>query len=356
MPAPHYRQRLKHLDDLLHINYQKLAEFERELAITADTSKSFELKTKIKEIKAVIDEHETEYDHLEAKLSANTPTDPVQPPSTPPPVSDPVPLPLKPTFKNSLGMEFVLIPAGSFLMGSTDAEVEAALADAKRYDQNAKREWFTREQPQHRVTFDQPFYLGKFQVTQAQWQTVMGNNPSSFKGDTLPVERVSWNDCQEFLKKLNAKKDGYLYRLPSEAEWEYACRAGTTTPFSFGETITTDQVNYDGKYPYGNASKGEYRQKTTPVGSFPANVWGLHDMHGNVWEWCQDWFQDTYAGAPDDGSARESGSDKQFRVMRGGSWFNFAKYCRSANRDRDDPVVGSGDFGFRVVAARTLNH
>ncbi|HMZ80886.1 MAG TPA: formylglycine-generating enzyme family protein, partial [Acidobacteriota bacterium] len=165
----------------------------------------------------------------------------------------------------------------------------------------------------------------------------------------------SWNDCQEFLKKLNAKHDGYTYRLPSEAEWEYACRAGTTTPFSFGETITTDQVNYDGNYPYGNAPKGEYHQKTTPVGSFPANAWGLYDMHGNVWEWCQDRWHPNYNGAPTDGSVWKIKSDNQRCVARGGSWYLSARVCRSANRCRDLPEYLSRSYGFRVVAARALN-
>ncbi|MBI4751015.1 MAG: SUMF1/EgtB/PvdO family nonheme iron enzyme [Acidobacteria bacterium] len=359
MPAPHLQQRLKDLENLLTVQVQKLHDYERELGITADTDRKFELRTKIKDIKELIEGYENEYERIEAKLAGNSQNktpDLIQSPS-PVPVVLPSPpqLLLNPTFTNSIDMEFVLIPTGSFLMGSTNADVEAAFADAKRYNPKAEREWFTREQPQHRVTFSQPFYLGKFQVTQAQWQEVMGNNPSSFKGDTLPVEQVSWNDCQEFLKKLNAKKDNYIYRLPSEAEWEYACRAGTTTPFSFGEPITTDQVNYDGHYPYGNAPKGEYRQKTTPVGSFPANAWGLHDMHGNVWEWCQDWYQDTYAGVPDDGSARESGSDQRFRVMRGGSWFDGADFCRSAFRYRNNPEFVGRNSGFRVVAVRTLN-
>ena len=145
---------------------------------------------------------------------------------------------------------------------------------------------------QHKVTLTKGFYMGVYTVTQEQWQEVMGNNPSHFKGEkNLPVEHVSWDDCQEFIKKLR-EKDKKPYRLPTEAEWEYACRAGTTTPFHFGETISTDQANYNGNFTYGNGKKGVYREKTTPVGSFPANAWGLHDMHGNVWQWCQDWYGD----------------------------------------------------------------
>ncbi|MBI4750942.1 MAG: formylglycine-generating enzyme family protein [Acidobacteria bacterium] len=247
--------------------------------------------------------------------------------------------PLPPTFTNSIGMEFVLIPAGSFLMGSPETEAERYLD----------------ERPQHKVTFSKPFYLGKFQVTQAQWQAVMGTNPSYFKGDNLPVEQVSWNDCQEFLKRLNAKQDGYSYRLPTEAEWEYACRAGTRTPFSFGETITTDQVNYNGNYPYGDAPKGEYRGNPTSVGSFPPNAWGLHDMHGNTWEWCQDVWHDTYDDAPTDGSAWEGEFDNEYRMMRGGSWGSSARLCRSAFRDSYFPEGDDRVNSFRVVAVRTLN-
>jgi formylglycine-generating enzyme required for sulfatase activity len=141
--------------------------------------------------------------------------------------------------------------------------------------------------------------------------------------------------------------------LPSEAEWEYACRAGTATAFSFGETITAEQVNYDGNYPYGNAPKGEYRGKTTRVGSFPPNAWGLYDMHGNVWEWCQDAWHKDYNGASTDGRAREQGSDN-LRVLRGGSWGSDADFCRSANRDFNPPDNRSNGFGCRLVAARIL--
>ena len=343
MPAPHLQQRLKDLENLLAVQIEKLHDYQRELGITADTDRKFELRAKIKDTKELIEGYENEYERIEAKLAGNSHNNPAQPsppvplvlPSPPPVLPASTELILPPTFKNSVGMEFVLIPAGSFLMGSPNTEAER----------------LSTEGPQHKVTFKQPFYLGKFQVTQAEWQAVMGDNPSFFEGDTLPVEQVSWDDCQEFLKKLNAKKDGYLYRLPSEAEWEYACRAGTTTPFSFGETITTDQVNYDGNYPYGKSPKGEYRQKTTPVGSFPANAWGLHDMHGNVWEWCQDGWHDTYAGAPSDGSVWETGADNTFRMVRGGSWDGGARGCRAANRGWTAPDGRYHHVGVRVVAA-----
>ncbi len=180
---------------------------------------------------------------------------------------------------NGVTMDLVYIPAGTFMMGSPDAEIQ-------RLNQKFNSDWFNKEAPQHRVTI-QPFYMGKYQVTQAQWQAIMGNNPSNFKGDNHPVEQVSWEQCQEFCQKLSAKINQEVC-LPSEAQWEYACRAGTTTPFYFGETITTDLANYNGNYTFANESKGTYRGGTTPVGSFPPNAFGLYDMHGNVWEWCQD--------------------------------------------------------------------
>jgi formylglycine-generating enzyme required for sulfatase activity len=262
---------------------------------------------------------------------------------------------LTPGLRNSIGMEFVSVLAGNFIMGSSDEDVREALANAKRYNERTKLEWFTREQPQHRVTIVEPFYLGKYQVTQWEWAVVMGRNPSRFKGDDrLPVEQVSWDDCQKFIQRLNARKDGYVYRLPSEAEWEYACRAGTKTAFSFGETITPEQVNYDGNYPYGNALQGKYRGKTTWVGSFPPNAWGLHDMHGNVLEWCQDGWHENYNGASTDGRAWEQGSDN-LRVLRGGSWNVNAHYCRSASRFRLAPSVRHGSVGLRVVVCLATN-
>jgi formylglycine-generating enzyme required for sulfatase activity len=224
----------------------------------------------------------------------------------------------------NVAMEMVLIPAGKFQMGSPGSE-------AKHFPDK----W-----PRHEVTIASPFYLGKYEVTQREWMAVMGKNPSYFKGDDrLPVENVSWNDCQEFIKRLNAKKDGYVYRLPSEAEWEYACRAGTTTPFSFGETLTTAQANYNGNHLYGDGPKGEYRRKTTRVGSFPPNAWGLHDMHGNVCEWCQDkWWEHVF--------------DNRRRVLRGGSWYSNADRCRSERRYCDSPDSRYDAYGFRLVAAR----
>ncbi len=177
----------------------------------------------------------------------------------------------------------------------------------------------------------------------------MGNNPSSFKGAKRPVETVSWQDAIEFCGKLS-QKTGKNYRLPSEAEWEYACRAGTTTPFHFGETITPDLVNYNGNHPYASAPKGIYRQETTPVGSFPPNAFGLYDMHGNVWECCQDVGHDNYNGAPTDGSSWETGRSDN-RVQRGGSWNSRAVLCRSAIRNWYALGSWYRGFGFRVALA-----
>ena len=231
-------------------------------------------------------------------------------------------------FTNSIGMKFVWIPPGSFMMGSPKNE-------ERRED----------DETQHKVTLTKGFYMGVHLVTQEQWQTVTGNNPSHFKGEkNLPVEQVSWEDCQEFIKKLR-DKDKKPYRLPTEAEWEYSCRAGTTTPFHFGETISTDQANYDGNFTYGNGNKGVYREKTTPVGSFPANAFGLYDMHGNVWQWCQDWYGDYPQKDVVDPKGLEKG---EFRVLRGGSWGNHPLYCRSACRNWDVPGLRSGLFGCRV--------
>ncbi|MFO5495017.1 MAG: formylglycine-generating enzyme family protein, partial [Cuspidothrix sp.] len=207
------------------------------------------------------------------------------------------------------------------------------------------------ESPQHQVNVP-AFSMGKFVVTQEQYQQIMGKNPSHFtkKGAKRPVEQVSWDDAVEFCQKLS-QKTGREYRLPSEAEWEYACRGGTTTPFHFGETITTDLANYNGTYTYASEPKSKYLQQTTDVGSFPPNAFGLYDMHGNVWEWCQDDWHDNYANAPKDGSDWTSLSD-DIKVLRGGSWFDDPKYCRSAYRDdliRDNR--DGSNVGFRIVCA-----
>ncbi|NEP10093.1 MAG: SUMF1/EgtB/PvdO family nonheme iron enzyme [Symploca sp. SIO2C1] len=249
-----------------------------------------------------------------------------------------------------VSLEMVVIPAGSFQMGSPDIEED-------RLDS---------ESPQHWLTIAS-FCLGKYPITQAQWEAVatlpqvkrkLDPNPSKFKGKDLPVERVSWFDAVEFCARLS-QKAGREYRLPSEAEWEYACRAGTTNPFHFGETITPELANYDGNYTYGSGVKGKYCEKTTPVGSFKvANAFGLYDMHGNVWEWCTDHWHDNYKGAPTDGSAwlNNQDNDNDSRLVRGGSWFNYPWDCRSAARFYDEPDGRGSGVGFRVVcpAAWTL--
>jgi sulfatase modifying factor 1 len=225
--------------------------------------------------------------------------------------------PTKPAVTNSIGMKFVWIPPGSFVMGSPKEEVGR----------------FDNETP-HKVTLTKGFYMGVHAVTQEQWQAVMGNNPSNFKDEkNLPVDTVSWDDCLEFIKKLR-EKDKKQYRLPSEAEWEYSCRAGTKTPFHFGETISTDQANYNGNFTYGDGEKEVYRNKTTPVGSFPANAWGLHDMSGNVYQWCQDWYGEYPQKDVIDPQGPEKGES---RVLRGGSWIGSPVYCRSAYRSRIEP-------------------
>ena len=232
-------------------------------------------------------------------------------------------------FTNSIGMKFVWIPPGNFMMGSPREENE-------RWD----------DETQHKVTLTKGFYMGVYTVTQKEWKVIMGvaNNPSRFKGEkNLPVETV-WEDCQEYIKKLR-DHDKKPYRLPTDAEWEYACRAGTTTPFHFGENISTDQVNYDGGFPYANGKIGESRRKWTPVGSFPANGWGLHDMHGNVWQWCHDCYREY---SPKDVSDPRGPDKGGLRVLRGGSFNNPAGMCRSAERFWIKEHVRANLGGFRV--------
>lgn len=266
-------------------------------------------------------------------------------------------------FSEDLGagvtLELAEIPAGSFEMGSSDAEVQAAFTESKTFSPNAKPEWFAGEMPKHRVTLPS-FFMGRHEVTQAQWRAVaalpkvnidLKPSPAHFKGDDLPVENVNWEDAIEFCDRLS-KKTGRTYRLPSEAEWEYAARGGTTTPFAFGETITPEIVNYDGKYPFGNAPKGVFREKTTAPGSLGvANPFGLFDMHGNLWEWCQDLKHPNYNGAPTDGSAWTADGDAKFRSLRGGSWNYYGRNCRSGFRYNLAPDTRALIVGFRVVVA-----
>ena len=236
---------------------------------------------------------------------------------------------------NGLTLDMLAIPGGNFLMGTEDEEIERLV---REYGD----EWFTHEKPQHEVTV-QPFFMGKYTITQAQYQQVMGRNPSNFKGYGRPVENVSWNEAVEFCKRLS-KLTGKKYRLPTEAEWEYACRAGTTEPYHFGETIIDRLVNYRDRV-----------RETTFVGQFLPNAFGLYDMHGNVWEWCQDDWHNNYEVAPKDGSAWLSDNKDGAKVLRGGSWLNEPRYCRSAYRIRYDPDNSNDRYGFRVACggART---
>ncbi len=191
--------------------------------------------------------------------------------------------------------------------------------------------------------------MSKYPITQNQYQAIMGKNPSYFKGGKRPVENVSWYDATEFCQKLS-QKTGKNYGLPSESQWEYACRAGTTTPFYFGETITSELVNFNGYYPYAYAPTGKYRKETTDVGSFSPNAFGLYDMHGNVWEWCADDWHNNYKSAPIDGSAWETGGNSNFSPLRGGSWYGTPDNCRSAFRGSYTwRVLHNFNIGFRVV-------
>jgi formylglycine-generating enzyme required for sulfatase activity len=183
----------------------------------------------------------------------------------------------------------------------------------------------------------------------ASWSQVnlkLNPDPAIFKGANRPVEQVSWEEATEFCRRLS-KRTKLVYTLPSEAQWEYACRACTTTPFAFGDTLTPDLANYDGNYTYGSGLKGQYRKKTKDVGSFAGNAWGLQNMHGNVWEWCLDPWHDSYTGAPADGSAWTAGGLTS-RLLRGGSWSLFPRLCRSACRNYNHPVGRPLGIGFRV--------
>jgi formylglycine-generating enzyme required for sulfatase activity len=237
---------------------------------------------------------------------------------------------------NGVEIELVQIPAGKFMMGESSAA--------------------------HAV-YLQEFWMGKYVVTQKQWQAVMGNNPANFKGENLPVELVSWHDVMDFCEKVS-KSTEKKFRLPTEAEWEYACRAGTNTPFHCGETITTNLVNYDGSRPYGKAPKGQYRQKTVDVDSFYPNQWGLYQMHGNVWEWCLDDWHDNYSAKPVRlkqngnepwGDVNTSKNGNCSHVVRGGAWIYNAGSCRSDYRNHLDAVIRHSDLCFRVVLLSSVS-
>ena len=263
-------------------------------------------------------------------------------------VSKPLPADVK-SITNSIGMKLVRIPAGKFMMGSPDSEA----------DRNTNEE-------QHEVEITKPFYLGIYTVTQAEYQQVMGTNPSWFSAtgngkaqmqgmDTgrFPVETVSWDDAVAFCGKLSdgpgEKQAGRVYRLPTEAEWEYACRAGTTTLFYFGNSLSSEQANFNGDFPYGGAAKGKYLGMTTVVGSYQPNAYGLYDMHGNVWQWCQDWYTEKPPGGKDPVVTTAASG----RVVRGGGWGGLGRNCRSADRGRFVPGSRFNDLGFRVAAVQS---
>jgi formylglycine-generating enzyme required for sulfatase activity len=251
---------------------------------------------------------------------------------------------------DAVGLEMVSIPGGKFTMGAAQEEFESG----------------EDERPRHLVTV-KPFFMGKYPITQAQWRAIaslpkikhdLDPNPSCFKGDHRPVERVSWYDAEEFCDRLSQKTRRF-YRLPSEAEWEYACRAQTTTPFHFGKTITTHLANYCGqdqkindrlyRGTYISEPLGVYRQQTTEVGSFAANAFGLCDMHGNVREWCADYEHENYQVAPLEASAWLNNGNEEYRILRGGSWNSFPHECRSASRFSEDATITDKEFGFRVI-------
>jgi formylglycine-generating enzyme required for sulfatase activity len=237
--------------------------------------------------------------------------------------------------------EMVIVPPGSFLMGARDGEGD------------------DEERPQHKVTIARPFAVGRFAVTFDEWEAAYGrggvkHNPGDegWGRGRHPVINVSWEDATAYVGWLS-RETGKSYRLLSEAEWEYCCRAGTATPFWWGPSISTSQANYNGNYSYGGGSKGEYRERTVPVDSFAANPWGLYQVHGNVWEWCEDCLHKDYSGNPPSDGSVWPGGDPSFRVLRGGSWDNNPLDLRSANRDRDHPDYRNDIIGFRV--ARTLS-
>ncbi|MBQ8285280.1 MAG: formylglycine-generating enzyme family protein [Thermoguttaceae bacterium] len=255
------------------------------------------------------------------------------------------------------GVEYAFryCPAGTFTMGCPESE-------------RAGLEYVDDEAPQHEVTLTRGFWTLETEVTQAMYEATTGANPSRFSAsgdgsdsvaslDTsrFPVENVSWNDAQKFIAKLNAggfAPDGFVFRLPTEAEWEYACRAGTDTPYFWGATLNGDKANCNGNHPYGTTTEGAYLGRTTAVGSYDANGWGLRDMHGNVCEWCSDWLGDYASDSQTDPTGPKSGLA---RILRGGCWFNGAKLCRSAYRNYNDPTNRYYAYGFRLVLGRELS-
>ena len=239
---------------------------------------------------------------------------------------------------NGAEFAFRYCPAGSFQMGSSSGE------GGRDSDET-----------QHKVTLTKGFWLMETELTQKQWEALMNDNPSNFKGDELPVEQISWNDCQKLIEKLNAnssKLSGWKFELPTEAQWEYACRAGTETPFFWGSSLNGDKANCNGNYPYGTSIKGKYLEKTAPVKSYDSNKWGFYDMCGNVWEWCKDWYGDYPSGEATDPEGPNAGSD---RVFRGGSWYFYAVFCRSAKRQGSIADGRYLNLGARLALVSTSN-
>ena len=277
------------------------------------------------------------------------------PPEMPAPVQGPLGV-LRDVFLDGSGQgpELVVLPSGRFQMGAHEEEHKAAL------QAGSQQGWLEREKPQHWVGIEQPFALARHPVSVGEWRAFVKatgwaggsetdwDKPGFVQTDQHPVVGVSWNDAQLYLSWLG-EKTGQRYRLPSEAEWEYACRAGTRTAFNVGDTITTEQANYDGLYVYNGGARGQYRGGTSALGSFAPNAWGLSDMHGNVWEWVQDIVHDNYDGAPADGSAWETGGDTSRRILRGGSWLYHPRYLRSAIRNGFSIVLSNDIVGFRVA-------
>ncbi len=278
--------------------------------------------------------------------------------------------------RNSIGMEFAYIPVDSFLMGSSEDDINRVMAANSPVDDKVNRDYFKNELPQHRMTMSQPFYLGRYEVTQKQWEEVMGTtvqqqrdkaNPNFYLsnvGPNQPMYFVSWEEAQEFTRKLNEKNDGYVYRLPTEAEWEYACRAGTSGDYAGNLNLLGWYGDNSGNVPRNSLAEwvksGRNGQKyyeqflkpngngTHEVGMKAPNAWGLYDVHGNVWEWCEAWYGAYGSGSKTDPASATSGP---YRVLRGGSWPDVGSDCRAANRVRPAPGARSSSFGFRVQAA-----
>lgn len=253
--------------------------------------------------------------------------------------------------RNSIGIELVFVPPGTYVMGSSEEEITKAVAEVAKYQPDVQRDRFAHEAPPQKISIADGFWVGKYEVTQAQWRALMQENPSYFKecGANCPVEQISWSDAQAFIKKLNEERDGLEYFLPSEAEWEYAARANTTTTFAYGDGLNSEQANFDGNFPY-NSVKGNYIGRTTTVGSYQPNAFGLYDMHGNVWEWTRDVYNASYQNLSTEDSENITAGNPNLLVLRGGSWYNSSSNCRSAFRQKLIFTSRSNHIGFRVAA------